>query len=227
VLWLLVLVSGAGCARTVVVPIRVKVAADIDTQKYPTLAVLPFADRDGRLTEEQLTPLADVLRRSLGRIPGVSVLGSGATSEGIGDRQLSVASLESPEEVAEWAQVLDVSAVVTGIVRYYTAVVPHRRYVERYSLQLQRYVTEQEDSWVRTHHLALEVAVRDGETGEILVRPPVRAASYEERQSILGDVLRAATGPGRILYDLARAPLNDFVRRITPHYEYEERYLSR
>ena len=63
-----------GCGSTVVVPLRVSVASPIDLGTYPTFAVVPIVDQDGRLDSEELYALSDMVRQELEHVPGVTMI---------------------------------------------------------------------------------------------------------------------------------------------------------
>lgn len=216
----------AGCSSTVSVPVRVKVAAELDLVKYDRIAVIPFVDKENRLTREQLDELAELLRQNLSRIPNLNVQPGLTTRELLENEDLNAEKLRDPDHIRNWAGVLNTPAVVTGVVRYYSVTAPRQRYVERYSFQMQRYVTEVETYLARTHYLNVELAVRDGENGTALL-PFKRIRQAEETDTVIGYVVREATGASSLLNRLIRAPFRDFSRQIMPHYEYEERILAR
>jgi hypothetical protein len=219
-------VVAVGCSSTVTVPVRVKVAAELDLQKYDRVAVIPFVDKENRLNAEQLDELTELLRQNLSRIPNFNVQPALTTRELLENEALNADTLRDPEHIRNWGGVLNTPAVITGVVRYYSVTAPRQHYVERYSFQLQRYVTEVETYLARTHYLNVELTVWDSETGKVLL-PFKRSRQVEETESVVGFVVREAIGTSSLLNRLIREPLRDFSRRIMPHYEYEERYLAR
>jgi len=210
----------------VIVPVRVKVAAELDVQKYNRIAVIPFVDKENRLSSEQLDELTELLRQNLVRIPNLSVQPGLTTRELLENEELNAETVHNPENIRNWGGVLNTPAVITGVVRYYSVTAPRQHYVERYSFQLQRYVTEVETYLARTHYLHIELTVWDSETGSVLL-PFKRSRQVEETESVVGYIVREATGTSSLLSRLIREPLRDFSRRIMPHYEYEERVLVR
>ena len=216
----------AGCSSTVTVPVRVKVAAELDLRKHDRVAVIPFVDKENRLNAEQLEELTELLRQNLSRIPNFNVQPGLTTRELLESEDLNADTLRDPDHVRNWGGALNTPAVITGIVRYYSVTAPRQHYVERYSFQLQRYVTEVETYLARTHYLNVEFTVWDSETGTALL-PFKRNRQVEETESVVGYVVREAMGTSSLLNRLIREPLRDFSRRIMPHYEYEERVLAR
>ncbi|GIX06442.1 MAG: hypothetical protein KatS3mg115_0845 [Candidatus Poribacteria bacterium] len=219
--WLL-----TGCAEPVAVPIRVAVPGALDPNRYPRLAVLPFVSAEEELDPEVRHALTQMLRLRLERMEGFIVLGEGVTRSRLRDETIGLKELESREAIQSWGSLLEASALIAGIVHYYTLLQPQQRYVDRYSYELQRYVREVETVFYRSYYLSLELIVYDAKTGEVLYRDTL-TNRYDEPQSALGAVWTEVTGTEEVLYELAQQPIRTFVRRLTPHYEYEQRFLAR
>lgn len=215
-----------GCSSTVPVSVRVKVGAELDLRPYDPIAVIPFVDKENRLRTEQLEELTELLRQYLSRIPHLNVQPGLTTRELLENEELNAETLRDPDQIRTLGGVLGAPAVITGIVRYYSVTAPRQHYVERYSFQLQRYITDVETYLARTHYLYVELTVWDSETGTVLM-PFKRSRQVEETESVVGYVVREATGTSSLLNRLIREPLRDFSQRMMPHYEYEERYLVR
>ena len=139
---------------------------------------------------------------------------------------LSVEGLADIDSVVAWGEMLGATAVVTGVVRYYTVLESRNRPVERYSYQLQRYVSDVTTELARAHYLRLHIRIIDARDGATLVERTLRR-NYREPQSVFSMMVSEIAGSSDIVVRLAQARIRRFVRGIAPHYEIEERYLAR
>ncbi|MDA1192872.1 MAG: hypothetical protein O3A46_14455 [Candidatus Poribacteria bacterium] len=228
VAWLVLaaVVAVAGCQSAVTVPIRVQVESTIDVKKYPTVAVLPFIDVDDRLDREPLNGLTDMMQQRLSHVSGMTVISQSITNDLMAGELLTEDSLIDPSQITNWGGMLGVSAVAVGTVRYYTLMQPEQRYVERYSYQLQRYVTERETALIRSFHLRIDMKLYDATTGEPLLSLS-RSRRDDQAQSPLSAVVSELGGSTNMLLALAGTPIREFARRVAPHFDFEERYLAK
>ncbi|MBM3214365.1 hypothetical protein FJZ36_05570 [Candidatus Poribacteria bacterium] len=215
-----------GCGSSVVVPMRVRVGSEVDLSRYRRIAVLPFVDQDNRLQADELDELTTMVRRSLTRTTNLPIVPASTTSAALSREELTAETLRDPEYIRSWGGMLESDAIVAGIVRYYSVASPRRQYVERYSYQQQRYVTDIETQIVRTHYVSVELAVWNAESGEVVL-PFTRRRQLQQQESVVGYVVREVAGQSSVVGRLIRAPVRDFLRRVAPHYETEERYLAR
>jgi hypothetical protein len=215
-----------GCQRIVAVPIRVKVASSLDLGEHTTFAVIPFVDRDSKLPPERLYELTQMLHRGLNQMRGVTVVSQSAVYDLMETEDLSVDGFEDVDNVMAWGEMLGATAVVTGVVRYYTVLESRQRPVERYSYQLQRYVSDVTTELARAHYMRLHLRIHDARDGTILVERTLRR-NYHEPQSVFSMMVSEIAGSSDIVVRLAQSRIRRFVRGIAPHYELEERYLAR
>ncbi len=220
------LTAMAGCQRIVATPIRVRVASNLDLREHSKFAVLPFVDRDGKLPPERLYELTQLLSRDVDQMRGVTATPQSAVYDLMEGEDLSVDGLEDVDNVVAWGEMLDASVVVTGVVRYYTVLESRQRPVERYSYQLQRYVSDVTTELARAHYMRLHIRIHDARDGAILVERTLRR-NYHEPQSVFSMMVSEIAGSSDIVVRLAQSRIRRFVRSIAPHYDLEERYLAR
>jgi hypothetical protein len=220
------LTAVGGCQRFVATPIRVRVASNLDLREHSTFAVLPFIDRDGKLPPERLYELTQLLSRGVDQMRGVTATPQSAVYDLMEGEDLSVEGLEDVDNVIAWGEMLEAAVVVTGVVRYYTVLESRQRPVERYSYQLQRYVSDVTTELARAHYMRLHIRIRDARDGTILVERTLRR-NYHEPQSVFSMMVSEIAGSSDIVVRLAQSRIRRFVRSIAPHYDLEERYLAR
>ncbi len=220
------LTAATGCRRIVATPIRVRVASNLDLREHSTFAILPFVDRDGKLPPERLYELTQLLSRDVDQMRGVAAVPQSAVYDLMEGEDLSVDGLEDVDNVIAWGEMFDASVIVTGVVRYYTVLESRQRPVERYSYQLQRYVSDVTTELARAHYMRLHIRIHDARDGAILVERTLRR-NYHEPQSVFSMMVTEIAGGSDIVVQLAQSRIRRFVRSIAPHYDLEERYLAR
>ena len=221
-----VVAAVSGCTHFVPVPIRVKAASNLDLSEHTKFAVVPFVDRDGKLSPERLYELTQLLHRGVTQMRGVTTIPQSTVFDLMEGEDLSVEGLADIDNVVAWGEMLGATAVITGVVRYYTVLESRNRPAERYSYQLQRYVSDVTTELARAHYLRLHIRIIDARDGATLVERTLRR-NYREPQSVFSMMVSEIAGSSAIVVRLAQARIRRFVRGIAPHYEIEERYLAR
>ena len=215
-----------GCQSAVTVPLRVRVASPLDLTKYASFAILPMVDRDARVDSETLYALSNMLRLRIERVEGLTVLAHSETARLLEGEDISVESLDDTVRLMDWAAILDVDCVVTGVVRYYVFNEIQSRPVEWWDYRQSRYVSEIETYFVRSHRLEFDLKLRDAKTGDVIAGDRF-TKSWDQPQSVVGVVVGELSGSSSTMLRLAESPIREFIRGISSRYEFEERYLLR
>jgi TolB-like protein len=230
VLWLCVF---CGCGRAITrVSIPIKVQSEINVSRYSSFAVLPFLDEQREDTAQKVSSeetegeIASLVRRRLGRHKNLHVLGTQETIRMLTGESIDLDLLADMDRLFQLGQYFEVDAVVVGSYRFYTVSQPRRYYGERYSRQLQRYVTDYQDYLQKNYTLSLRVVIADVASEEIVWDEKYERVAYEAHT--LGSFLVSqATPDDNTLRSLATQAITEFTRQIAPHYETEERFLVR
>ncbi len=219
-----------GCGRAATrVSIPVKVQSEIDINRYSNFAVLPFA-REKRSSRDEAMPqrvgeeIASILRRGLARQKHFDVVSTQETSRILTGETVAEEWLTDIEHLSELGSYFDVKAVIVGNYRFDTDSRPRRYYGERYSIQRQRYVMNYQDYMQKTYFLTLRVLIIDVENEQVIWDESYRRSTAEAHT--LGSFIFSQAGPQEnTLRELSRRAIAEFTRRISPHYEREDRYL--
>ena len=219
-----------GCGRTVTrVSIPVKVQSEIDVSRYSAFAVLPFV-QSARVSRDEVLPqrigeeIASILRRGLARQKHFEVVSTQETTRLLTGETVAEDWLTDIEHLSQLGKYFDVKAVITGNYRFDTDSRPRRYYGERYSVQRQRYVMNYQDYMQKTYFLTLRVLIIDVGTEKVIWDESYRRGTAEAHT--LGSFIFSQAGPQEnTLRELSRRALAEFTRRISPHYEREDRYL--
>jgi len=215
---------GWGCGGAEKVWVRVSVPSEVDITRYrlAVLPLLPLRDEDDGEAGESI---AYFLQRELRKVKGIDLLSPAEVKRTLEGERLTKEMLESPSEMIDICGELGVDAVVTGTYRLYHVAEPRRYYVDRYSPILRRYVTEAVTYYVKTYYLKLHLMVIEGEKGEPVIEGDFES-SYSEPHN-LGTLVLSEVADKPPLQKLALGAISQFMMRIAPHYEREERFLLR
>jgi TolB-like protein len=219
-----------GCGgSTVRVPIQIKVQSEIDVGRYSNFAVLPFAEeqpdaREMNAPEETREAIAAMMRLGLGRHKNFHVIGTQETTRMLTGETINSDMLSNVSELVRLGRYFEADALVAGSYKFYTISEPRRYYGERYSIQLQRYVTDYQDYLHRTYVLSLRVLIVDMDT-EKIVWDEKYDRSAAEAHTFGSFLVSQVTPHDGILKNLMKQAIEEFTRKIAPHYETEERFL--
>ena len=166
----------AGCASTVQVPIRVRVASAIDLQRSRSFAALPFVDERGKLPDAVLEQLTQLTRERIERAANAPVVSESVTRSLLAGERLSAEEWGDPDRARVWGELLEADALIAARVSYDAILDVQHLPVDRYSYAQQRIVTEMETRIVRSHYFKLDVAVIDSTSGE-----PIFERTFTER----------------------------------------------
>ncbi len=222
-----------GCGGSATrVPIQVKVQSEIDVSRYSNFAVLPFSDEQPE-TKDEVKPseetgedIAGMIRLGLGRHKNFHVVSTPETTRMLTGETLNSELLSNVKELVRLGRYFEADAVIVGGYKFYTVSEPRRYYGERYSSQLQRYVTDYQDYLQRTYILSLRVLIVDMHSEEIVWDEAYKRNAVESHT--FGSFLVSQVTPHEgILKNLAKQAIGEFTQKIAPHYETEERFLVR
>ncbi|MCZ6681023.1 MAG: hypothetical protein O7E52_27695 [Candidatus Poribacteria bacterium] len=222
-----------GCGSSVTrVPIQIQVQSMIDANQYSSFAVLPFIEdersdsRHIKVDEEIGRDLSSLMRIGLGRHQNFDVVSTNETLRMLTGETLNVDLLSNVDELVRIGQYFEVDAVIGGSYTFFAVSEPRRYYGERYSRELQRYVTDYQDYLQKTYVLSLRIVIAGVDTEEI-----IRDDRYDRRAveaHTTGSFLISEIMPsGGVLKNLAKQAISEFTRQIAPHHEIEERFLVR
>ena len=231
----------AGCGQRVMeIEVPVKVDSEIDVDRYQRLAVLPFtnqaADSDkyegsfldnSSALENMGHEIALMLRYRLNRREAFKVVDSKETAKMLAGEVLegSIFGAQILEQVALIGEYLEADAVITGNFRFFTTNEPRRHYTERYSPGLQRYITDYQDYLQKNYILTLRVAIMDVESQKIIWDDVYRTTASEAHS--LGTLIISQIASSDSTFKrLAKQAVAQFITKIAPHYEKEDRYIA-
>jgi len=219
-----------GCSTAATrVSIPVKVQSEIDISRYSNFAVLPFvsekhAERDEKLPAEIGEEIAAILRRGLARQQYFEVVSTQETQRLLTGNTVDEEWLADTEHLSELGRYFEVKGIIVGSFRFYSDSRPRRYYGERYSIQRQRYVMDYQDYMQKTYLLSLRVLIIDVETEQVIWDEAYRRSTAEAHT--IGSFIFSQVGPQEnTIRELGRRAVSEFTRRISPHYEREDRYL--
>ena len=113
-----------------------------------------------------------------------------------------------------------------GTYKFYNISEPRRLYYDRYSMQLQRYITDTVTYFHKTYALSLDISIVDTNTGGAVWGGKFEQTAEEDHN--LGTLLISGISEDdNIMKRLAAQAASKFMRKIEPHYESEERILMR
>ena len=237
---LIFLVGVLGCGQKMLeIGVPVKVDSEIDIDRYQKLAVLPFVQGelyakssngllDNNASLENMGPeIALMLRHRLSRHRAFEVVDSQETAEMIAGENLpgNVFEVEGQKQIAQIGEYLESSAVITGSFRFFTTSEPRRHYRERYSPGLQRYVSDYQDYLQKNYILVLRVVLVDVDSQKIIWDDIYRATASEAHS--LGTLIVSQIASSDSTFRrLAKQSISQFIKKIAPHYEREDRYIA-
>ena len=227
---LLVSITLCGCSTTATrVSIPVKIQSEIDISRYSNFAVLPFVsekhtEKDENLPTEVGEDIAAILRRGLARQQHFEVVSTQETARLLTGETIAEEWLSDTEHLSKLGRYFDVKGIIVGSFRFYSDSRPRRYYGERYSIQRQRYVMDYQDYMQKTYLLSLRVLIIDVETEQVIWDEAYRRSTAEAHT--IGSFIFSQVGPQEnTIRELGRRAVSEFTRRISPHYEREDRYL--
>jgi hypothetical protein len=223
--FLLALVNFA-CSNTTKVLVRVKVQSEIDVGKYEQIAIVPLLNSGASKNEEWGEDIAFVFRRHLSKSQKFDVLDSKDTRLILAGEQITIDTLQNADELVDLGGQLMVDALVVGTYKFYQISEPRRLYYDRYSVQLQRYITDTVTYFHKTYVLSLNISIVDANTGETVWRGRFEQTAEEDHN--LGTLMISGISEGdNVMKRLTTQAASKFMRKIEPHYETEERILVR
>jgi TolB-like protein len=218
--------GNSGCSNKTQVLIKVKVQSEIDIEKYKKIAIIPFLHTDEDKNEEWGEHIAFVFRRYLSKSKKFAVLDSKDTKLTLEGEKITLDTLQSTDRLIDLGGELGVDAIISGTYRFYHVSEPRRLYYDRYSTQLQRYITDTVTYFHKTYVLSLDISIVDANTGEIVWNNKFDQTAAEDHN--LGTLLISGISEGdNVMKRLATQAALKFRRKIEPHYETEERILVR
>ncbi|MBC8230158.1 hypothetical protein H8E77_11475 [bacterium] len=220
------------CGNTTKVLIKVKVQSEIDVTKYEKIAIIPFLYTTGAFdiseskNEEWGKDIAFVFRRNLSRSKKFDVLDSKDTKLTLEGEQITIDTLGNTDKLIDLGGELGVDALIVGTYKFYNISEPRRLYYDRYSVQLQRYITDTVTYFHKTYVLSLNISIVDSNTGETVWHDKFEQTAAENHN--LGTLLISGISEGdNVMKRLTARAASKFRRKIEPHYETEERVLVR
>ena len=216
----------SGCGNTTKVLIKVKVQSEIDVTKYEEIAVIPFLHSDESKNEEWGENIAFVFRRHLSKSKKFDVLDSKDTKLTLEGERITIDTFQDADKLMDLGGELGVDALVVGTYKFYNISEPRRLYYDRYSVRLQRYITDTVTYFHKTYVLSLNISIVDANTGEIVWSDKFEQTAAEDHN--LGTLLISGISEGdNVMKRLTAQAASKFMRKIEPHYETEERILVR
>ena len=223
------LLVGCGGSATRV-PIKVQVQAAIDLNEYSNFAVIPFVELKGsdagqiRAPEEAGEELASLMRIGLGRQQNVDVVSTQETTRMLTGEALDEKTVMDEAWLSRLGRYFDADAVISGAYSFLVLTEPRHYLTERYDTYQQRYITEYQNYLQRTYMLTLKIKVVNVETQSVIWDETYQRKAVDAHS--LGSFLVAqATPQDSILKNLSRQAIGEFTRKVSPHYEVEERFL--
>lgn len=224
------------CGNVTEVQIKVKTGSDIDVSKYQKIAVLPFVIDDEQIKngkknlsedehdDEKSEKISFFLRRILFKSKKIDVMDTVKTNLIIAGESIDSSLLQDEERLTDIGGELGVDAFITGKYKFYGISEPRSMPVQRYSLQLQHYVTETITYFHKIHILSVQVFVIDARTGKTVLDKSYNP-STSEAHSLGTLIINEAFQGDRVFDKLVNMVVVDFAKLIAPHYELEKRLL--
>ncbi|HEX28569.1 TPA: hypothetical protein ENG04_00625 [Candidatus Poribacteria bacterium] len=222
-----ILILILGCGGPEKIWIKVNTPSKIDISRYHSIAVLPLLplkrdDRNG----DQGESISYFIRREIAKVKGINLIDAQTTRRILEGEKISIQTLESPEQMVDICGELGVDAVIAGTYKLYHVSEPRRYYVERYSPQLRQYVTQAVTYYEKTYYLKLHLMLIDSKTGKPILDEEYEP-SYSEAHNIGSLIVSEVAQDNPALERLTLDAISQFLKKIAPHYEREERYLLR
>ena len=139
--FLLALVNFA-CSNTTKVLVKVKIQSEIDVSKYEKIAIIPLLNSGASQNEEWGEDIAFVFRRHLSKSQKFDILDSKDTKLTLEGEQITIETLQDADKLVDLGGELVVDALIVGTYKFYQISEPRRLYYDRYSVRLQRYITD-------------------------------------------------------------------------------------
>jgi TolB-like protein len=214
-----------GCGNTTKVLIKVKVQSEIDVSKYKKIAVIPFLSNDeSKNNKEWGEDIAFVFRRNLSKSQKFDVLDGKDTKLTLEGEQITIDTLQNADKLMDLGGELEVDALIVGTYKFYNISEPRRLYYDRYSTQLQRYITDTVTYFHKTYVLSLDISIVDTNTGGVVWSDKLEQTAEEDHN--LGTLLISGISEDdNVMKRLTTQAASKFMRKIEPHYETEERVL--
>ncbi len=238
---ILVAIVFCGCSSAVTrISIPVKVQSEIDIARYSNFVVLPFVNAEqGDKPSELGEDIAAILRRGLRRNVQVTdkenvhpynfdVVSTQETARMLTREVVTKEWLSDTERLRQLGRYFEVKGLIIGTYKFDSDSRPRRYYGERYSARRQRYVMSYQDYMQKTYFLTLRILIIDVESEDaasVVVWDEAYRRSTAEAHT-LGSFIFSQAGPqANTAKELSRRAVAEFTRRISPHYEREDRYL--
>ncbi len=217
--------ANSGCGNKTRVLIKVKVQSEIDVNKYKKMAIIPFLNtsksKDGELGEH----IAFLLRRKLSKSSHLEILDTRETRDILAGEKINLNTLKDENALVDVGGQLGVDALIVGSYKFYDISEPRRMYYDRYSQQLQRYVTDTVTYFHKSYVLSLRIFIVNTNTGKTVWKAPPYKETASENHNLGTLLISEISGKNAITKELASRAVTKFIRQIAPHYETEERIL--
>jgi len=217
--------ANLGCSNKARVLIKVKVQSEIDVNKYKKLAIIPFLDSSRNKGGELAEHIAFLLRRKLSKSSHLEILDTKETREILAGEKIDLNTLKDENALVDLGGQLEVDALIVGSYKFYDISEPRRMYYDRYSLQLQRYVTDTVTYFHKSYVLSLRIFIVNANTGKAVWKAPPYEETASENHNLGTLLISEVSGKNSITKELASRAVTKFIRQIAPHYETEERIL--
>jgi len=216
-----------GCGGSEKVWIKVNAPSQLDINRYRSIAVLPLVPLgEDEKNEDQGEAISYFIRREIAKVKGINLIDAQTTRRTLEGEKISLQTLESPDQMVDICGELGADAVIAGTYKLYHVSEPRRYYVERYSPQLRQYVTQAITYYEKTYYLKLHLMLIDSKTGKPILDEEYEP-SYSEAHNIGSLIVSEVAQDNPAVERLTLSALSQFLKKIAPHYEREERYLLR
>lgn len=223
----LILLLILGCGGGEKVWIKVSAPSQLDISRYRSIAVLPLVplEKDEK-NKDRGESISYFIRREISKVKGINLIDAQTTRRTLEGESISLQTLQSPEQMMDICGELGTDAVIAGTYKLYHVSEPRRYYVERYSPQLRQYVTQAITYYEKTYYLKLHLMLIDAKTGKPIFEEEYEP-SYSEAHNIGSLIVSEVAQDNPAVERLTLEALSQFLKKIAPHYEMEERYLLR
>ncbi|HID56554.1 TPA: hypothetical protein EYP37_08495 [Candidatus Poribacteria bacterium] len=227
IVFTLILSLFLGCGGAEKVWIEVNVPSQLDISRYRSIAVLPLVPLEkDKKDKNRGESISYFIRGEIAKVKGVNLIDAQITWRTLEGERITLQTLENPEQMVDICGELGADAVIAGTYKLYHISEPRRYYVERYSPQLRQYVTQAITYYEKTYYLKLHLMLIDSKTGKPIFDEEYEP-SYSEAHNIGSLILSEVSQDSPAVERLTLDALSQFLKKIAPHYEREERYLLR
>jgi hypothetical protein len=223
---LLISILLAGCGGAEKVWIKVGVPSELDMSRYRAVAVLPLIPLETDERKDQGEAIAYFIRRELAKVKGINLIDAQTTRRILEGEEITPETLENSSQMVDICGELNADAVIAGTYKLYHVSEPRRYYVDRYSPRLRRYVTEAVTYYEKTYYLKLRLMLIDAQNGKPVFEEEYEP-SYSEAHNLGTLIVSEVTEGNPAIQRLTLDAVSQFLKKIAPHYEKEERFLVR